>query len=392
MKTAVVHDWLVTYAGAERALEQILALYPEAELYSLIDFLPQGSRGFILDKKVRTSFIQSLPFAKKKYRSYLPLMPLAIEQFDLSGYDLVISSSYAVAKGVMTNARQLHVCYCYSPMRYAWDLHHQYLDESGLTKGLKSLAVRMTLHYMRMWDFTSANRVDHFVAISKYIAGRINKVYGREAAVIYPPVAVDAIVPHAMKGDYYLTASRLVPYKKVDLIVEAFSQMPDKKLVVIGEGPDFQKIKAKAGKNIELLGYQPSSVLKDRMRKAKAFVYAAEEDFGIVTVEAQASGTPVIAYGRGGSLETVRPLNMTDGRRGDEKPTGVFFYEQTADSLIKAVAFFEGNRERFDGKDLRENSLQFSAERFKREFQGLIDQKIERHFSRDLLAPERSGE
>jgi glycosyltransferase involved in cell wall biosynthesis len=392
VKTAVVHDWLVTYAGAERALEQILALYPEAELYSLIDFLPQGSRGFILDKKVRTSFIQSLPFAKKKYRSYLPLMPLAIEQFDLSGYDLVISSSYAVAKGVMTNARQLHVCYCYSPMRYAWDLHHQYLDESGLTKGLKSLAVRMTLHYMRMWDFTSANRVDHFVAISRYIAGRINKVYGREAAVIYPPVAVDAIVPHAIKGDYYLTASRLVPYKKVDLIVEAFSQMPDKKLVVIGEGPDFQKIKAKAAKNIELLGYQPSSVLKDRMQKAKAFVYAAEEDFGIVTVEAQANGTPVIAYGRGGSLETVRPLNMTDGRRGDEKPTGVFFYEQTADALIKAVAFFEGNRERFDGKDLRENSLQFSAERFKREFRDLIDQKIERHFSRDLLAPERFGE
>jgi glycosyltransferase involved in cell wall biosynthesis len=247
-KTAVVHDWLITYAGSERALEQILSSYPGADLFSLVDFLPREKRSFILDKKVRTSFIQSLPFAKKKYRSYLPFMPVAIEQFDLSGYDLIISSSHAVAKGVLTHANQLHVCYCYTPMRYAWDLYHQYLHEANLDRGLKGAITRMIMHYMRLWDVSTANRVDHYIAISKYIAKRINKIYGRQAAVIYPPVDLDTFTPGSKKDDYYLTASRMVPYKKVDLIVEAFSGMTDKKLVVIGEGPDFQKSDQKPGR------------------------------------------------------------------------------------------------------------------------------------------------
>lgn len=369
-KTAVVHDWLITYAGSERALEQILSSYSGADLFSLVDFLPREQRSFILDKKVSTSFIQSLPFAKKKYRSYLPFMPFAIEQFDLSEYDLIISSSHAVAKGVLTHANQLHVCYCYTPMRYAWDLYHQYLHEANLNKGLKGAIARMIMHYMRIWDVSTANRVDHYIAISQYIAKRINKIYGREATVIYPPVDLDTFSPGAKKDDYYLTASRMVPYKKVDLIVEAFSGMPDKKLVVIGEGPDFQKVRSKAGKNIELLGYQSTSILKEYMQKARAFVYAAEEDFGIVTVEAQACGTPVIAFGKGGSLETVI-----------EDKTGIFFHEHTAANLQTAVRRFENIEDRFSPQELEKNSKRFGRERFKQEFKNFIDTALAHRFT-----------
>jgi glycosyltransferase involved in cell wall biosynthesis len=379
MKTAVIHDWLVTYAGAERALEQIVALYPDCDLYSLVDFLPQDQRGFILNKKANTSFIQRLPFAKKKYRSYLPFMPVAIEQFDLSGYDLVISSSYAVAKGVLTHARQVHVCYCYTPMRYAWDLHHQYLRESGLQDGLRGAAARLFLHYIRMWDFTTANRPDHFVAISRYIADRIKKIYGKCAPVVYPPVDIDTFSLHDKTEDYYLTASRLVPYKRVDLIVEAFSRMPGKRLMVIGDGPDFKKVKAKSGKNVEMLGYQPPEIMKEYMQKAKAFVYAAEEDFGIVTVEAQACGTPVIAFGEGGSRETVIPIRAVEAGQGkrEESPTGIFFDEQTPESLVNAVLLFERNQDQFNRRVIRENAVRFSAERFRREFKGFIDNAME---------------
>lgn len=384
MKTAVVHDWLVTYAGAERALEQILLLYPDADLFALVDFLPQEQRSFILNKNAHTSFIQSLPFAKRKYRSYLPFMPLAIEQFDLSEYDLVLSSSHAVAKGVLTHARQLHVCYCYTPMRYAWDLHTQYLKESHLDKGLKGLFVRAVLHYLRLWDSSVANRVDEYIAISQYIEKRIKKIYGREAKVIYPPVDTDYFLPGLEKEDYYLTASRMVPYKKIDLIVEAFSNMPDKKLVVIGDGPDFSKIKSRSGRNITLLGHQSSPVMKDYMQKAKAFIFAAEEDFGIVTVEAQACGTPVIAFGRGGSLETINPLPIAlSGIHNDTgtAPTGVFFYEQTSIALKNAIVLFEENINVFDRKLIRNNALRFSTKRFKLEFKDFIDHALEKHFS-----------
>lgn len=381
MKTAIVHDWLVTYAGSERALEQILSLYPDADLYSLVDFIPQGQRSFILNKKVITSFLQSFPFAKTKYRSYLPFMPFAIEQFDLSEYDLIISSSHAVAKGVLTHARQLHVCYCYTPIRYAWDLHHQYLRESGLDWGLKGLFARIVLHYMRMWDRSTANRVDRYIGISHYIAKRIKKIYNRNAEIIYPPVDTVFFMPGAVREYYYLTASRMVPYKRIDLIVEAFSEMPDKKLVVIGDGPDFRRIRSKSGKNIELLGHQPPSVMKEYMQKARAFVFAAEEDFGIVTVEAQACGTPVIAFGRGGSLETVIPLRQSSigSQKSGDQPTGVFFLEQTTEALKDAVALFEKNHDKFDVQQIRENAMRFSTERFKRELKGFIDEALKQH-------------
>lgn len=365
MKTAIIHDWLVTYAGAERVLEQIVDLYPDADLYSLIDFLPPGGRSFIRNKPVETSFLQRIPFAKKMYRGFLPLMPAAIEQFDLSAYDLILSSSYAVAKGVLTHAGQLHICYCHSPMRYAWDLQHQYLRESRLDKGLRGILAKYLLARLRSWDVRSSPRVSHFIANSRYIADRIKRCYARNATVIYPPVDVESFTPGAVKEPFYLTASRMVPYKKIDLIVEAFGRMPEKMLIVIGDGPDLSKIRKKAGGNVQLLGFQPASILKDYLQRAEAFVFAAEEDFGIVTVEAQACGTPVIAFGRGGSRETV-----VDGK------TGLFFEEQTVDSILDAVHRFEALRKNFDANVLRNNAERFGRSRFRHEFRAFVDQAV----------------
>ena len=368
MKIAVVCDWLVTYAGAEKVLEQILNIYPEADLFALVDFLDKDKRDFIQNKKVTTTFIQKLPKAKTKYRNYLPLMPLAIEQLDLSKYDLVISSSHCVAKGILTGPNQVHISYVHSPIRYAWDLQHQYLKEAGLTKGLKGWIAKIILHYMKIWDTRTSNGVDYFIANSEFVAKRIWKCYRRKADVIYPPVDVEAFEYCDKKEDFYLTASRMVPYKKMDLIVEAFTKMPDKKLIVIGDGPDFDKIQkiAEGHNNIKLMGYQPFKVLKEHMQKAKAFVFAAEEDFGITPVEAQACGTSVIAYGRGGALETVRGLSIKD------KPTGVFFDKQDKDSLIKAINYFEKNREEIQFKNCRENALSFSIDNFKNTFEKYI--------------------
>jgi glycosyltransferase involved in cell wall biosynthesis len=359
VRIAIVHDWLVTYAGAEKVLEQIIACFPDADLFSLVDFL--DDRSFLRGKSVTTSFIQKLPLARSKYRTYLPLMPLAIEQLDVSAYDVVISSSHAVAKGILTGPDQVHISYVHSPIRYAWDLQHQYLQQSKLTNGPKSAMARLILHYIRNWDIRTSNSVDGFVANSDFIARRIRKVYQRDAQVIFPPVDVEAFSLCTEKEDFYLTASRMVPYKKIDLIVEAFARMPERKLVVIGDGPDMEKIRAKAGPNVEIMGYQPFKVLKDRMSRAKAFVFAAEEDFGISVVEAQACGTPVIAYGKGGALETVRDLSET-------RPTGLFFDEQDAGSIIAAVKRFDEHVRRFSPLDCRANAEQFSAAHFRERF------------------------
>jgi len=351
MKIAIIHDWLTVYAGAEKVLEQLLKLYPHADIFTVVDFLPEKDRAFLEGHKITTSFIQKLPFAKAKYRHYLPLMPLAIEQFDLSDYGIVLSSSHAVAKGVITGPNQQHISLCYSPIRYAWDLQHQYLRESGLDHGIKGWFAKYLLHKIRLWDYRTANGVDHFIAISEFIARRIWKVYRRESIVVYPPVDVEAFELWSQKEDFYLTASRMVPYKKIDLIVEAFRAMPDKKLIVIGDGPDFEKIKTKAGANVILMGYQPFEVLRDHMQRARAFVFAAEEDFGITPVEAQSCGTPVIAYGRGGALETV-----ADGK------SGVFFNTQDIQSINEAVKRFETLS--WDAAQVRENALKFGVDHF----------------------------
>jgi glycosyltransferase involved in cell wall biosynthesis len=363
-RVAVVHDWLVTYGGAERVLEQILDQYPHADLFTLCDYLPEEHRGFLKGRQIHTSFLQHLPRARAKYRSYLALMPLAIERFDLRGYDLVISSSFAVAKGVITGPDQLHVCMCYSPMRYAWDLTHQYLHEAKLTKGVRGLLAHWLLHRMRLWDARTANGVDEFIAISQYIARRIMKVYRRPSTVIYPPVDVERFTLREQKENFYLAASRLVPYKRIDLIVEAFSRMPDRKLVVIGDGPDFKKIRRLAGPNVHLMGAQATDVLCDHMQRARGFLFAAEEDFGIVPVEAQACGTPVIAFRRGGQTETIV-----------EGETGLFFAEQEPDCLIDAVQRFE--KHQFAPHRIRRNAVRFARVRFKREFHQYMSEVCE---------------
>jgi glycosyltransferase involved in cell wall biosynthesis len=368
LKVAIVHEWLVDYSGSEKVLEQFLELFPHADLFSIVDFVPDSQRQYLRNKKVTTSFIQHLPGAKRNYRNYLPLMPLAVEQFDLSSYDLVLSNSHAVAKGVITGPDQLHLCYCHSPIRYAWDLQYQYLRESNLERGLKSLFVRYLLHRIRLWDYRTANGVDAFMTNSKFIAKRVWKVYRRDANVIYPPVDTVGFELRETKEDFYLTASRFVPYKKIDLIVEAFAGLPDKKLIVIGDGPDYEKVKQKATPNVTLLGYQPFSVLKDHMQRGKAFIFAAKEDFGIVPVEAQACGTPVIAFGQGGALETVRGLDK-------DKPTGVFFEKQTIESLQNAVTRFEQNLHQFVPSDIRANALRFGVERFRKEFLAFVEEQ-----------------
>jgi glycosyltransferase involved in cell wall biosynthesis len=371
MKVAIVHDWLVTYAGAERVLEQMLAVFPDSDLYSLIDFIPAEERGFLGWRRVHTSFLQRLPGMRRRYRSFLPLMPLAIEQFDLAGYDLVLSSSYSVAKGVLTGPDQLHICLCHSPMRYAWDLQHQYLRETGLDHGLRGALARVMLHRMRLWDVRSSAGVDEFIAISRYIARRILKVYRRSSTVIYPPVDVDAFTPGGTREEFYVTASRMVPYKRIDLIVEAFAAMPQRRLVVIGDGPEAPRVRAKGAPNIQFLGQQPFEALRDQLRRARAFVFAAEEDFGIAPLEAQACGTPVIALGRGGAVETIRDLS-------DPKPTGVLFEQQTADAINHAITRFEASGLRISEAHCIENAARFSADRFRTELTAFVTEQWER--------------
>jgi glycosyltransferase involved in cell wall biosynthesis len=360
MKIAHVYDWLVTMGGGEKTLSAIQEAYP-APIHTLVCDRQKLIGTPFENAEIHSSFIQKLPFAKQKYRNYLPFFPLAIEQFDLSAYDVVISTSHAVSKGALTHSDQLHLCYCLTPIRYAWDLTHRYLDTvGGIQKGL----ARAALHYLRNWDIATLGRVDHFAAISHYIARRIKKVYGRDSTVIYPPVETEKIPFCSTKEPFYLAVSRMVPYKRIDLVVEAFSHLPDKKLIVVGDGPDMKKIKSLAAKNVEILGWQSDAQIHELMGKAKGFLFAAEEDFGIVVVEAQAAGTPVIAFGKGAALETVAA-----GR------TGLFYSEQTVSSLITALQEFE--QKRFDPVLIREHAQQFNRSRFIREFRQFVDTKIE---------------
>ncbi|PZR23976.1 MAG: glycosyl transferase family 1 [Flavobacterium psychrophilum] len=367
MKKALINDWYYVNGGAEKVIHSLNNVWDDFDHYALIDFLNDKDREFILKgKKVNTSFIQKLFGAKRNHRKFLQLFPYAVEQFDLSSYDLIISSSSSVAKGVLTNHNQLHICYCHTPVRYAWDLYHRYLEDSGLTSGLKSMYAKYVLHKIRIWDLCNSNRVDYFIANSQYIKKRIKKIYNREAEVIYPPVDTDFFELNENKEGYYFTASRMISNKKIDLIVEAFSNMPDKKLIVAGDGPEFKKIKKLAKANIEFIGFVNRDALKQYMQNARAFVFAAEEDFGIVPVEAQACGTPVVAFAKGGVLETVI-----------DNKTGVFFHEQTADAIAKAVQHFEGIT--FDYKYIRSHSLKFSQQRFETEIKDYVERKWRNH-------------
>jgi len=365
MKIAIVCDWLVTYAGAEKVLTELIQCFPTADLFAIVDFLPDSFREQIGHKKATTTFIQKLPGAKKYYRHYLPLMPLAIEQLDVSQYDLVISSSHAVAKGVITGPDQIHIAYVHSPMRYAWDLQHQYLQEAKLDRGLKSFLIKTILHKMRLWDTRTANGVDYFLTNSNFIARRIWKTYRREATVIYPPVNTTDFLPYPQKENFYLAVSRFVPYKKMDLIVDSFAAMPDKKLIVIGDGPDFNKVKAKIRPNITLLGFQPQATLIHYLQRAKALVFAAIEDFGIILLEAQACGTPVIAFDQGGAKEAIKTL-------ADPNPTSILFSEQNETALCQAVNHFEEKQSLLTVENCRMNAMQFSTEQFRKAIHAFV--------------------
>ena len=360
IKVAIVHDWLVTRGGAERVLQEILSLFPDAEIFSIVDFLSPRDRQEILQgKRATTTFIQHLPFAKKHFRNYLPLFPKAIESLDLSGYDLIISSSWAFAKGVKAHKNQKHICYCHTPIRYAWDLYEEYTKN---LPPLKKQIVKLALAYIRHWDRKSGN-VDVFIANSRCVAKRIERIYGKKSHLIHPPVDVLRFMSERVeKEDFYLTLSRLVPYKKTRLIVEAFNQMPQKRLVVIGDGEEMESIKRIAKSNIAILGYQPDDVVKSYMQRAKAFVYAALEDFGIVMAEALAAGTPIIAYGECGASDIVCDA------------CGVKFFSQDKSTIIEAIKRFEERK--FDYHKLIEVALQFSRENFRKKLKKVVDETI----------------
>ena len=372
MRVAIVHDWLDTWRGGECTLAEICSVYGDARLFALVDFLSDADRSRLGGRRAVTSFLQRLPFARRGFRNLLPLFPRAIESLDVSAFDLVISSSHAVAKGVRTHREQLHVCYCYTPMRYAWDLREQYLQQTGMGRGPRGWLVRRTLDRVRAWDRAASERVDHFIAISQHIAERIRRCYGRESTVIYPPVATAAIAAIAAtdrppgRGSAYVTVSQLVPYKRVDLIVEAFRRLPDRELVVIGEGPERARIEAIAGPNTRVLGRLADRERDHWLASARAFVFAAEEDFGIAPLEAQAAGTPVIALARGGVLETIRGLE-------DAAPTGVLYADQTADAIVDAVRAFEASQARIESPACVQNARRFEPQRFRRELAAFVD-------------------
>jgi glycosyltransferase involved in cell wall biosynthesis len=367
MRVAIVHEWLDTFAGSERVLEQLLLCFPDADLFAVVDFMSEAERGFLQGRTVRTSLIQRLPFARRMFRHYLGLMPIAIQQLDMSGYDLIISSNHAVAKGVLTGPDQIHVSYVHSPMRYAWDLQHQYLSQAGIERGLRGMYARWLFARLRQWDVVSSNHVDYFVANSAYIARRIRKTYRREATVIHPPVDLDRFIPGLDKEDFYLLACRFVPYKRAEVVVESFLHQPGRRLVVVGDGPESHRVRAAArgAHNIEFKGTVTQSTLIHLMQRARGFVFAAEEDFGITLVEAQACGTPVIAYGRGGATEVI--TNET---------VGVLFDRQDPNAIIAAIEKFEGLVPQITSEACRLNARRFSQVRFRSEMSAFVEQVL----------------
>ena len=366
-RVVIVHDWLVVNGGAEKVLAALLKAFPQADVMTLVNFLPASEANWLAPHRIITSGLQRMPFARRYYRHYLPMMPYAVEQFDVRGYDLVISSSHAVAKGVITHPGQQHVCYCHTPMRYAWDMKEHYLENARFRLPLMEGYVRKTLKRLRQWDYFGATQVDHFIANSHNVAQRIRKYYRREASVLYPPVDTEQFVFNAgPRDDYYVAASRLVPYKRLDLVIEAFKATPHRPLKIVGDGPEYDRLVALAEghAHIELLGYQPNEQLTALMSQARGFIFAADEDFGILPLEAQACGTPVIAYGKGGALETVKDI-----RHGDAA-TGVLFDQQTPASLLAALDVFEGHH--FQAQACRQQAEQFSYAHFWQRLHSLL--------------------
>ena len=360
MKVAIVHYWLVNWRGGEKVVEALLELYPEADIYTHV-YDESLTEGKLKGRNIFTTFINRLPFATKYYKKYLPLMPIALEQLDLREYDLVISSESGPAKGVITRPDSLHICYCHTPMRYVWDMYPDYMASAGrVTRWF----MRPLIHYLKIWDRLSADRVDFFIANSHFVAKRINKFYRRDAKIIYPPVDIDDFDVVAEKSDFYLVLGQLTPYKRADLVVEAF-WLNGKKLVIIGDGEQFDVLKARENENISVLGRQSWSECKYYLSKAKALIFPGVEDFGMVPVEAMACGTPVLAYAKGGAVETVE-----DGR------SGFLFHEQTVYALNECINKFESGKIRLDTKVVRKQAENFSKIRFHQEINAFIQSKL----------------
>jgi len=370
LRTALVHYWLVSHRGGERVLETLGELFPQADIFTLV-YDPAQTSDRIRQHRVHASFLQSIPFARRTYQSLLPLMPLALEQFDLRGYDLVLSQESGPAKGVLTNPETCHVCYCHSPMRYAWNMYQEYMQGAGR---FERLLIAPVMSHIRQWDQLSAARVDYFAASSRNGAGRIRKYYRREAPVIYPPVDFSAFSASGQPEDFYLAVSPLVAYKRVDLAVAACSKL-NRRLVVIGSGAELGRLQRGAAPSISFLGPQPDELVKDHYRRCRAFLFPGEEDIGLTPIEAQASGRPVIAFGKGGALETVLGYRP-DGGVAPEDCTGVFFTSQTVDALVEAMRLFESVEDRFDPAFVRANAQRFDVSRFKVEMGAFIAEKL----------------
>ena len=366
LRVAIVHYWFVGRAGGERVVEALAEVFPQADLFSLVADTTTLAP-VLQNRKLETSFLQRVPGAKKYHRHFLPLHPLALEQFDLSGYDLVISSESGPAKGVITSSKTCHICYCHSPMRYIWDMYPEYRRSMGRIVGT---VFSMTAHYMRLWDYAAAGRVDYFIANSAFVASRIKKYYGRESTVIHPPVESAAGQISREPGEYYLALGRLVDYKRFDLAVDACTDL-GRRLRVIGTGPQFDKLRQRAGASVEFLGTVDDNVVRENLAGCRALLFPGEEDFGMVPVEAQSMGKPVIAYASGGVLETVR------GNLSDVSPTGVFFAKQSTSDLTEAILNFESREQAFCPKSIREHSLQFDSAIFKQKTLDFVTNAIE---------------
>ncbi|MFQ5673866.1 MAG: glycosyltransferase [Nitrospinales bacterium] len=381
MKIAIVHDWLTGMRGGEKCLEVFCRLYPEADLFTLLH-IPGTVSPVIEGMRIKTSFLQSLPGVARNYRYYLPAMPLAVGQFDLSQYHLVLSSSHCVAKGVTTGRDSIHICYCYTPMRYIWDQYDQYFGPAR-SGALVSTAMRVLRPRLKAWDVRSSRGVDYFVAISRHVQKRIQSCYRRDATVIYPPVDTKFYSPAGEEKpeDFFLMVSAFAPYKRLDLAVEAFKKL-GYPLKIIGSGQQLRRLKDAAAPNIEFLGWLPDEEIRSHYARCRAFIFPGEEDFGITPLEAQGMGRPVIAFSRGGALETVIPEKHSWKPEWDipedktKHPTGVFFHEQTPDALVSAVRFFESIENRFDPEQIRRHARQFDVEVFSRRIRAYIENKI----------------
>jgi glycosyltransferase involved in cell wall biosynthesis len=370
MRVAIIHDWLITTRGGEKCLEAFCELFPSADVYTLI-YAPDRVSSLVKSMNIRASRLNVIPRIERVYRYCLPLFPRLIESFDLRNYDLIVSSSHCVAKGIFPH-RALHISYVHAPMRYVWDMHDAYFGSDASL--LARIGMAVWRRYLQRWDVAASERVDYFLANSRNVAVKIQKLYGRQATVIHPPVDLEKFPIGGLQEAYYLIVSALVPYKRIDIAIRAFNEMR-LPLKIVGEGPSRSGLERRAGSNVEFLGWVDDAVLAALYGSCQALIFPGEEDFGIVPLEAQACGRPVIAYEKGGVLETVIPVKASVENGG--WPNGIFFSDQTPAGLISAVELYQKMQSRFDPKKIREHAAQFSAQRFRNQIHEYVQARLD---------------